>query len=576
MSIYPKIPCIQSFWARNRGHILKEKSKSFTTKSSTNLFLSGVVILTIANVMVKTVGLISKIALNRVVGSVGAGYYSSAYEIYAFLHIISNAGLPVALSIMVSKSRARGRFKEAKKIFNISLVTFLVIGTVFAVSMIFLSGSIADLISSPYTTLAIIAISPTILFVCLSSCFRGYFQGHQMMNQTAISQFIEACGKVLVGVGFAVWAKAQGYEDYVVAAFTILGVTIGVFLGMVYLYVKKLFFKEKELNSRYLLDINSKNGFCVCQDEECKSTKQLLKELLTIAIPITISSTVLSLTIIIDTIMVQGRLLAFGMEETLVRVYYGDYTSLVMSMTTLPTVLFYPIASALVPLISSAIETGDHRASDRMRSLSLRVINMIAIPSAIGLSVFSYPLLELLMFKQDSVERAAPWLSVAAISVIFLGMLAATNTFLNTAGYQRLPIISMIVGAAAKLISNYFLVGYVGIFGAPISTIICYLCATVMNVFFTVKYVGKLPCVKKSIVLPFLCSVVAVGVGAGVYFGLASIIYSRIATVISVFATVVLYFFLIFKTKTVDEEDVNMLPSGGKLVNFLKKLKFLS
>ena len=204
MSIYPKIRCIQSFWARNRGHILKEKSKSFTTKSSTNLFLSGVVILTIANVMVKTVGLISKIALNRVVGSIGAGYYSSAYEIYAFLHIISNAGLPVALSIMVSKSRARGRFKEAKKIFNISLVSFLVIGTVFAVSMIFLSGSIADLISSPYTTLAIIAISPTILFVCLSSCFRGYFQGHQMMNQTAISQFIEACGKVLVGVGFAV------------------------------------------------------------------------------------------------------------------------------------------------------------------------------------------------------------------------------------------------------------------------------------------------------------------------------------------------------------------------------------
>lgn len=555
---------------------MKEKSKSLTNKSSANLFLSGVLILTIANVMVKTVGLVSKIALNRVVGSVGAGYYSSAYEIYAFLHIISNAGLPVALSIMVSKSRARGRFKEAKKIFNLSLITFIIIGTVFAVTMILLSGNMADLISSEKTMLAIITISPTILFVCMSSCFRGYFQGYQMMNQTAVSQFIEACCKVLVGVGFALWARAQGYEDHIVAAFTILGVTVGVFLGMVYLYIKKLFFKDKELDNRYLLEVNSKNGFCIYEDEECKSTKQLMKELFTIAIPITISSTVLSLTVIIDTVMVQGRLLAFGMEENLVRVYYGDYTSLVMSMTNLPTVLFYPIASALVPLISSAIETKDYGATEKMRSLSLRVINMIAIPCAIGMSIFAYPLLELLMFKQDSVERAAPWLSVAAISVIFLGLLAATNTFLNTTGRQRLPIYSMLVGALAKLISNYFLVGYFGIYGAPISTIICYLCASIMNIFFTVKYVGKLPSIKKSVVLPFVCAVASIGLCGLLHFGLSAFIYSRISTVVCVIIAVILYLLLIIKTKAVTEDEIVMLPSGEKIVKCLKKLKFLS
>lgn len=553
---------------------MKENSKSLSKKSSTNLFLSGVVILTIANVLVKTVGLISKIALNRVVGSVGAGYYSSAYEIYAFLHIISNAGLPVALSIMVSKSRARGRFKEAKKIFNISLLVFLIIGTVCAVFMILFADSMSELISSEKTALAIITISPTILFVCLSSCFRGYFQGYQMMNQTAISQFIEACCKVLVGVGFAIWAKAQGYDDHVVAAFTILGVTVGVFFGMIYLYIKKLIFKENELNSQYILETNTKNGFCIYEDENCKSTKQLLKELLKIAIPITISSTVLSLTVIIDTVMVQGRLLAFGMSEDLVRVYYGDYTSLVMSMTNLPTVLFYPIASALVPLISSAVETKNFEASEKMRSLSLRVINMIAIPCAIGMSVFSYPLLELLMFKDDSVSRAAPWLSVAAISVIFLGILASTNTFLNTAGMQRYPIISMLVGAGAKLISNYFLVGYLGIYGAPISTVICYLFASVLNIFFTVKHVGKLPCVKKTIILPFVCSIVSVGLGGLVYFGLSNLIYSRIATVVSIFVTVIVYLILIVKTKTVTEEEILMLPSGEKIIKYLKKFKF--
>ena len=555
---------------------MKTKNIDGTKRSTASLFLSGVIILTIANVLVKTVGLISKIALNRVVGSVGAGYYSSAYEIYAFLHIISTTGLPVALSIMVSKSRARGRFKEAKKIFNMSFITFLIIGAIFAAGMIVFSSDMAELISAPETTLCIIAVAPTILFVCLSSCFRGYFQGHQIMNQTAISQFIEACCKVFVGVGFALWARAQGYADHVVAAFTILGVTSGVFLGMVYLYLRKLFFKDKVINEAYMAEVKLKNGYCILEDENCKSTKQLMKELVKIAVPITLSSAVLSLTVIIDTLMVQNRLIAHGLEENLVRVYYGDYTSLVVSMTNLPTVLFYPIASALVPLISAAVESKDYKSSENMRSLSLRVINMIAIPCAIGLSIFSHPLLELLMFKEESVSRAAPWLSVAAISVMFLGMIASTNTFLNTTGKQSLPIISMLVGAAAKLISNYFLVEYFGIYGAPISTVICYLCAAIMNIFFTVKYVGKLPGIKKSVIMPLLCSLVSIGSSAFLYFGLSTFMFSRIATIISVLFAIVGYLFLIVKSKTVSTDEILLLPNGEKVIKFLKKIKFLS
>jgi len=554
---------------------LKEKITKEAKRSSAKLFLSGVIILTVANILVKTVGLISKITLNRVVGSVGAGYYSSAYEIYAFLHIISTTGLPVALSIMVSKSRARGRFKEAKKIFNMAFITFLIIGAVFAIGMIMLSSNMAELISAPETTLCIIAVAPTILFVCLSSCFRGFFQGHQMMNQTAISQFIEACCKVLIGVGFALWARAQGYADHIVAAFTILGVTTGVFFGMVYLYVRKLFFKDKAINQEYLAEMKLKNGYCCVEDENCKSTKQLMKELIKIAVPITISSAVLSLTVIIDTLMVQNRLLAHGMEENLVRVYYGDYTSLVVSMSNLPTVLFYPIASALVPLISAAVETKDYKASEKMRSLSMRVINMIAIPSALGLSIFSYPLLELLMFKADSVSRAASWLSIAAISVMFLGIIASTNAFLNTTGKQSLPIISMLIGAGAKLISNYFLVEYLGIYGAPISTVICYLCAAIANIFFTVKYVGGLPGIKKSVAMPLLCGFIAIGLSALLYFGMSAFIYSRIATVFCVFFAIFGYLFLIVKTKTVTTEEILMLPNGQKFVKALKKLKFL-
>lgn len=555
---------------------MKEKNTVAADKTSVNMFFSGVVILTIANVLVKAVGLISKIALNRIVGSIGAGYYSSAYEIYAFLYIISTSGLPLALSIMVSKCRARGRFREARKIFNVAIVVFLIIGALFASLMIVFSSEIASVISSPETTLCIIAVAPTILFVCLSSCFRGFFQGYQIMQPTAISQFIEASCKVLVGVGFAIWARAQGYDDFIVAAYTILGVTVGVLLGMVFLYLRKLFFNDKKMNEAYLAELNVKNNRCVLEDETCKSTFSLLKDLLVIAIPITISSAVLSLNIIIDTFTVQNGLLAYGLEANMVKITYGDYTSLVLSLCNLPTVLFYPIVNALVPLISAAHETNDFASGAKMRSFSMRVINLISIPCALGLGIFSYPILDLLMFKQDSVLRAAPWLSVASISVIFLGLISATNAFLNTAGKQRLPIVSMVIGACAKLVLNYVLIERIGIVGAPISTVACYLLAAAINIFFTVKYVGKLPEIKKIFGLPLVCGILSIGVSALLYLLLTTFLPSKIATVICILTSVVGYLFMIIKTNTVTKEEIMMLPFGESAVKLLTKIKFLS
>ncbi|MBR2024226.1 MAG: polysaccharide biosynthesis protein [Clostridia bacterium] len=535
--------------------------KKASPKSAIGMFFSGVFVLTLANVLVKAVGLISKIVLNRVVGRVGAGYYSSAYEIYAYLYVISTSGLPVALSIMVSKSRAKGLIKETKKIFDVAFVTLLIIGTVFSLLMILFSDKIATFIGASNTNLCIIMIAPTMLFVCLSSCLRGYFQGYQLMTPTAISQLIEAIVKVGLGVLLAIWAKNKGYNDFVVAAYTILGVTIGVLFGMIYLYFKKVFFDERKYISNDILDT------------EYSSTKNILKELISIAIPITLSSSVLSLTTIIDTIMVQNRLLAYGMSELSVRIFYGDYTSLVISMFNMPTILFYPIANALVPLISLTHGRNDEQKSIEIRELSLRIINLIAIPCAVGLGVFSYPILNLLMFKNESAIRAAPWLSIASVSVMFLGIISVTNVFLNTAGKQKLPIISMIVGAGAKLISNYFLLGKIGIYGAPVSTVICYLCASSLNLYFTVKHFDKLPSIKKIFVIPIVSSVLAIGTSAIIYIVLSNYIPDKISTIIGILLSVFLYVMLSIKFKSVTSDDVCKLTNNEKIIKIMSKLE---
>ena len=532
-------------------------------RSAKNLFFSGVIVLTVANILVKSVGLISKIALNRVVGSIGAGYYSSAYEIYAFLYVISTAGLPVAISIMVSKSIASGKIKEANKIFDTSFIVFMTMGLALSGLMIAFSGALAEFLGAPETKLCIITIAPTVLFICISSCIRGYFQGFQLMGPTAISQFIEALGKVGIGIGCALYAKSKGFPDYTVAAYTVIGVTAGVFLGMVYLYIRKIRFKEAE----YLPDI--------ALSADSRKSRQIVKEMFTIGIPVTVSSTVLSLTTVLDTLMIQPRLLKGGLDPVMTRICYGDYTSLVISMFNLPTILLYPIANALVPLISGAVAGGNEERKEKIRSFSIRIIAIIALPCAVGMSVFSAPILNLLMFKQDSVDRAAPWLSVAAISVVFLGVIAVTNAFLNSAGKQNLPIISMICGALVKLIANSILIERVGIIGAPIATVLCYIAASSINIFFVIKHVGKLPDIFGVFISPFICTVFSVGSSAVFYMCISQLINVKACTLLSIGLAVVLYAVFILKSRTVTEEEIMLFPYGVKIIRMLEKLKII-
>ena len=530
-------------------------------RSSKKLFFSGVIILTVANILVKSVGLISKIALNRVVGSVGAGYYSSAYEIYAFLYVISTAGLPIAISIMVSKSRAGGRLSEAEKIYNTAFKFFATMGLVLTGLMLILSRQLAYFMGAPETYVCIRAVAPTLLFICISSCIRGYFQGYQLMGPTAVSQIIEAVFKVVIGIGGALYAKKMGYSDNIVAAYTVLGVTAGVFIGMVYLCVKRLTFKKEQFYDNI--------------SKESKSTYELIKEMLYIAIPITISSSVLSLTTIFDTFTIQHRLLSYGMDKATIRVYYGDYTSIVISMFNLPTILLYPIANAIVPLVAASGQDNNLNRQSKIREMGLRLIGIIAIPSAIGLSVFSFPILDLLMFRADSAERASVWLSVSALSVIFLGLISVSNAFLNSAGKQRMPIISMVLGALVKLVVNYVLINKIGIIGASVGTVMCYLTAATVNIYFVIKHIGKLPKTSSVLLMPFVCSVICIGAAVIAYTALSLYAPIKICTVFAIAIAVIVYGITVIASGTVTDDELMLLPKGEKIVKLINRIGFV-
>ena len=147
------------------------------TKNTSKLFFSGVIVLTVTNLIVKAIGLMFKIPMNHIVGDEGMGYYNSAYTFYTYLYMVSTAGLPTAISIMISDSRAKRQLKQAKSIYRIAMTVFCIIGVVSMLIMFFGSGLMSKAIGAENTKYSIMAIAPTLFFICIASALRGYFQG---------------------------------------------------------------------------------------------------------------------------------------------------------------------------------------------------------------------------------------------------------------------------------------------------------------------------------------------------------------------------------------------------------------
>ena len=195
-------------------------------KAKKQVFLTGVIILTAANLLTKVIGLVFKIPLTNMLGNEGMGYFNTAYQIYTWLYMLSTAGVPVALSILVSEFNAKNNRAAAGKLFRLTLAVFSLFGLAASAAMLLFSRKLAEFIAADLSFLCIMAISPALLFVCISSTVRGYFQGQRNMLPTAVSEVIEALLKLFVGIALGMYALNKGYPIYKVAAFAIFGVSV--------------------------------------------------------------------------------------------------------------------------------------------------------------------------------------------------------------------------------------------------------------------------------------------------------------------------------------------------------------
>lgn len=535
------------------------KRKYSAKQRETGGFFSGVMILSLSTVAVKIIGLAYKIPMLAYLGAEGMGYFNSAAELYAMLCVIATAGLPVALSMFVSAERERGDFLALRRIERSARVLFLLLGSIGTVTMWLFSKPIAVWIGNKNAYLCIKAIAPALFCVCFSSSVRGFFQGLQNMTPTAVSQLIEALGKWIFGVGFASAAIRNGWEIPTVAAFAALGLSLGTFCSALYLLAVRAW-QMRRLEVPIVRETNSASEYRIF-------------DLFRIAFPITLGATVLSLTRLSDMALLLRRLQDAGMSVSEANAIYGSYTTLAVPVFSLIPSLITPIALVAVPVLTAAIEARSEREQVKIVDASIRFTVLLSVPAAMGISVYAEPILMLLFPKEEAaVACAAPLLSILGISILFSGLITATNAILQAYRKTVKPIVSMAVGVGIKLITAYILIGNaaVGAYGAPISTLICDVTVTGMNFYFLGRCVPKSRYAEGTVSLywkPLGASVLSILLSLAVYLPLRNgLENASVAFFVACATAMVAYGGFLVAFRAITQEDLTLFPMGERLL----------
>ena len=527
----------------------------------------------VAGIIVKVLGAFFRIPLANFIGSVGMANYSPAYSLYGFLLVFATAGLPVAISKMVSERYAVGQFREAERVFRISRTVMMIIGIIGFFTLLIFSDPIAELINLPGAALSMKATAIALLVVPIMSAYRGYFQGMQNMGPTAISEIAEQSFRVIFGLSLAKimmdshYASVVGYTaEQRGAAGGCFGASAGAIGGLAVMLIV-YFMSRRKIKDRIRNDRTTKH----------ESSGTILKKIAVIAIPITIGSAIMPVVNLMDAGIVQTRLLASGWDATTAESLYGQLTGFASPIRQFPNVLMLDIVMSIVPMVSAADSVGDRKALHGHISLGLRMTTIIAIPAAVGMFVLAEPILTLLYSAQKaSAIGAAPCMQIYAIGFIFLAIVTTMTGALQGIGKQHIPVINMCIGIAAKFIITWTLtaVPVFNVKGAAVGSAVAYLIAMTLDLIALKKYSGVKFAVGITVIKPLISSLVMGALVLVVYKLLFMLAGSNlIATAVSILAGVVVYGLMILKTKAIERDELMTISMGRKLAAICDKLK---
>ena len=549
-------------------------------------FLHGAALLALATAVVKLIGAFYKIPLKMIIGDQGYGYFTTAYDIYSVLLMISTAGLPIAMSRMISQSHSLGNYNQVRRVYKTSRNIFLILGLVSSILMIVGCRWLAGIMEQPDAWAAILCLGPCALLMGFMSTYRGFFQGQENMRPTSQSQMLEAVFKLVIGLAAAFVIMRLTSSVALAAGGAILGVTVSCLVSAVYLYSK---FRPSYRDLPRT-------------EDQAQSFGATAKQLLAIAVPITIGSAGLQLLTVVETGLYMDRLVdlidtnryALPLVEILKTELLADGAAaaelptkvaaslkgiynFAQTIFNMPCAFIVPITASVLPAITSQLTLKQNDNVRTTEESAARITGLLSLPCTVGLCILAGPVMSLLGgYSGEKLTFATHMMLMLGACIFLYAIIQYTNVVLQSHGYAHIPVINMLACGAVKLVAVYILSGNpaLGIYGVPIGTILCYAAIGVLNLLAISFKVPQKPKLLKNLLRPVLPAAVMGIFVYGAYWALIKILGSDTSAVllcgIPVVVGVAVYVVCIAAFKTVKREDCLLLPKGEKIAKLLR------
>ncbi len=578
--------------------------------------IEGALVLALASLIVKIIGAIYKVPMIAVIGTDGNGYYTYAYNIYLVIYAIAVSGFPTAISKIVAEYRVQGRYKDIARVKHVATVLMLGVGLAGSLILLLAAKPYAEwALKIPLAYYAILAVTPSILFSCLMATHRGFTQGMANMTPTAVSQLLEVLVKVAAGLGGSYIVKktlteeflkagtilgkelARGQKPDVIiqsysAAAAIFGVTLSVLVGYIYFVIRDRF-----RGVTFAPEM-------VAASPSPDSDRIIAKKILSIGIPIALSTVTVYVAGFIDGITVTDRLIRVfvhhskelfdsfhGLLELAGKTLHDDPSEVanyLYGAYGLSTPLFNLIPSitgafgiSSMPHVAAAWRQGNLIDVKRHSESVVRLTMIIAAPLGCGIFALCGPITRFLYAGRNpvSAEIAYPMVGVLGLVAIIVAVSASINSLLQGIGRIDVPVKLLAFGAFSKVAFNFILVGVpsLNVKALPYSNLLCYAVISTLAfyVFYTTTGIGL--SYFDILVKPLLA-----GAGCGVTAYLANVLLlmvlrgrTSVCMFLSIIAGAIAYIVLLGVLRAIKREDCLSLPGGTKIVRVLEMLRIL-
>ena len=510
-------------------------------------------ILTLAGLAVKIIGSVNRILLSRLLGGEGIGLYQMAYPVYLLLVAVSSAGIAIAVSIMISEKLAQKDYGNVQRIFKVSISLMVLVGTFFSGGLFGVAGWMVDqgIVSDARAYYGLVALTPAVLFSAVLACFRGYFQGLQLMTAPAVSQILEQLVRVVTMLVLAYLLLPRGLAY--AAAGAAFGAVPGGIMGIVVLAAFYCYYQGRQPLPKSFKAAPLSVG-------------AIGKRLLLLALPVACANVVVPLTSSVDMLLVPRRLIASGYSIPQATELFGYLAGMAQPLLLLATIPTVSLAASIVPAIAAAHTLGHQEEIREKALMALKLCSLITLPAAAGMMVLAEPI-SLLLYGTGAAARA---LLHSGPALWLLGLQQISTGILQGMGKIHLPMVHMLLGLGVKIFAVWFLTNATwNIAGAAWATNINFGLAATLNLWVLYRCQIRFPWLQLGRML-----VATAGMALVAYYSrdlLQLALSPSLATLAAIFLAALVYLVLVPLLGVVDKKEMSRLPLVKRLWRERKK-----